>query len=638
MKHISTLLLILLPFISFSQTINITVDPTVAVKYISPWIYGRNNSISDDPSNPTSAAQWQLYNDAGLRMYRENGGNNATKYNWRKKLSSHPDWYNNVYSHDWDYSAASLLSHTINTQGLYAFQLLGKVASNKTHNFDDYHYTLANGYINMDKNWAGGGGPAPYGNGGNGNPALYLQDWPADSTTAILNHWFEHASLGFDANRLMYWNMDNEPEIWQSTHDDIASSAITAEMYMQKYFAVAKAARARVPNIKLIGPVSPNEWQWYTWNNNKITYNGHSYSWLEYFIKRISEEQLATGIRLLDVIDLHFYPGTASDPDQTLQLHKVFFDTLYNWPGANGVKVTGASGWTTSITKEYIFTRCNKWLNQYIGSNHNVSFSISEYGTIANSGSEDPNIIACWYASHLGTFANNGVELFTPWDWYKGQWEVMHLFSNKFGIFSNQAVSSNEDTLSAYSSLSLNGDSLIIAIVNRDRNNSRTADINILNFVPSQSSVNGYQLANLPGTETFVSKSTNALQTIPCTLSGNNLSLSVPKLSVTLIQIPTSQALTVPAVPVANLTVAGINNANTKTVHLFPNPSNGSLYIMPEKPGDYSITILDMLGKMMGKWNLNGNAQIDISNFVNGSYVLQMFQNDQFITRKIVKE
>jgi hypothetical protein len=159
MKHLFTFLFSFFFLISFAQTITVTVDPTQQVKYISPWIYGRNNNVSDNPSSPISAAQWQFYNDAGLRMYRENGGNNSTKYNWRKKLSSHPDWYNNVYDHDWDYSASSILSNTSNTQGLYAFQLLGMVASNKNHNFNDYAYNQANGYINNNDNWAGGGGP-----------------------------------------------------------------------------------------------------------------------------------------------------------------------------------------------------------------------------------------------------------------------------------------------------------------------------------------------------------------------------------------------------------------------------------------------------------------------------------------------
>src|SRR5664279_1055567 len=73
---------------AFAQDVSVTVNTAVNKKKVSPYIYGRNNTF-DKPA--------QFYKDAGLRFARMNGGNNATKYNWRKKISSHPDWYNNVY-------------------------------------------------------------------------------------------------------------------------------------------------------------------------------------------------------------------------------------------------------------------------------------------------------------------------------------------------------------------------------------------------------------------------------------------------------------------------------------------------------------------------------------------------------------
>jgi hypothetical protein len=76
-----------------AQDVTITVDASVNRKIVSPFIYGKNESF-DKPAN--------FYKDAGLRFARMNAGNNATKYNWRNKITSHPDWYNNVYSADWD--------------------------------------------------------------------------------------------------------------------------------------------------------------------------------------------------------------------------------------------------------------------------------------------------------------------------------------------------------------------------------------------------------------------------------------------------------------------------------------------------------------------------------------------------------
>jgi hypothetical protein len=79
-------------FLPCYSAVGIQVDATKGRIPISPDIYGRNNDFSDDPSSPTGANIIALYKAAGLRMSRDNGGNNSTKYNWRRKLSSHPDW------------------------------------------------------------------------------------------------------------------------------------------------------------------------------------------------------------------------------------------------------------------------------------------------------------------------------------------------------------------------------------------------------------------------------------------------------------------------------------------------------------------------------------------------------------------
>jgi len=622
-------------FVSFgwlNAQVSITVDASVGHNPISPLIYGRNNNLSDDPTNPTTDSLWNLYKAAGLKMFRENGGNNSTKYNWRLKLSSHPDWYNNVYAHDWDYSASSLLTNTSNTQGLYAFQLLGKAASNTQHNFNDYAYTQANGYINTDSNWAGGGGPKAYGgNGGVGNPNLYLENWPADSTSLILDHWFN--TLKYDQTRLQYWNMDNEPEIWSSTHDDVVTSPMPVDTFLQKYFTVAKAVRAKYPQIKLCGPVSPNEWQWYTWNNSKVTdpTDGLQYPWIQYFIKRVAAEEQASGVRLLDVLDFHFYPGTQNDPTTALQLHRVWFDSLFSFGNyANGVKVVGPYSWNSNVTSEYFFERCNTWLNQYMGANHGVKFSLSEYGSVANSG-QNPNVVACWYASHLGVFANKGIEFFTPWDWNIGQWEVLHLFSNYYGSYTASAVSSSDSLVSAYSSLTANGDTLVIAVVNRDQNNAHTVNVQLKNFNPSQSSVTGYSLSNLPSTETFVSGTKNALKTNTYSISNNQLSFSTSKLSVTLIQIPTNQSVSLPT--------SIVNTIPANTVQIFPNPAKSTVSIRLPDENNFTVVVQNVLGQVVQSKSCSGNfEELDLSGCSSGTYFIQVTQNGQTQVKKIIKE
>jgi hypothetical protein len=537
-KSILAFLLGILCQAGSSQNVQITVKVLSGRKAISPYIYGRNNSLSDNAGSPVPAATWQLYKDAGVNFFRENGGNNLSKYNWRLKLSSHPDWYNNVYASDWDYAAQSLQQNIPGSQGMWGFQLIGQAAGNTAHNFNDFAYNASQWWSGVEQNLAGGGVPNTAGGSQaltNGDTSLYLEHWTSDSTTAILNHWFGAGGLGLDPNGIRYWNMDNEVEIWSSTHDDVMPTQLSAEAFMQRYFAVAKKARALYPNIRLTGPVSPNEWQWYNWNNSLVTgADGKQYPWLEFFIRRLAEEEQSTGIRLLDVIDLHFYPSSSSAAN-VVQYHRVFFDSTYLFPEANGVKVVNG-GWDNSIQIEDIFGRCQNWLNQYMGPGNGVTFAISETATQLQN---DPNSLAVWYGSTMGEFMNHGVEFFSPWNWDYGMWEALHLYSRYNKNISVQAISSDESNVSAYASANNTNDSVTVALVNRSLSQPSTVTLNFPDFQLAGQAVSTLTLAGLPvGRETFVSHTNNAL--VPSTLnpqSDNTLQVTLAPLSITSVLI-----------------------------------------------------------------------------------------------------
>lgn len=511
-----------------AQTIRVSVDAAADRKPVSPYLYGKNDWVGS-PGSPLDAAGWQRFRDAGVRMLRMLGGNNGTKYNWQKKLTSHPDWYNNVYANDWDYAQAQLQQHLPGVQAMWCFQLIGRVADNANHNFDDWGYNQSQWWSGVHQNLAGGGVVNPNGGGKalvEGNSALYLTDTSADVSTAILDHWMRSSGLGLDRRQFRYWSMDNEPEIWEGTHDDVMPTQLSAEAFMQRYFEYAKAARARFPEIKLGGPVPANEWQWYNWPGG-ITADGRNYAWLEYFIKRIGEEQARSGVRLLDVLDLHYYPG-GTDPADVVQLHRTFFDRTYANPDANGVAAVHG-GWDPSIRKEYIFGRCQDWLDQYLGAGHGVTLGLTETGLPVT----DAPLASIWYASMLGEFMRHGVEVFTPWSWQPGMWEVLHLFSRYNGATAVRAESDDEQTVSAYATVDDDTGRLTVVLVNRDLNASRTAAVTLGNASLPNGTYPAWQLANLPASETFVSHTTNALVAGTVNVTANGFSLTVPPLSIT---------------------------------------------------------------------------------------------------------
>ncbi len=583
------LLLALCAFSVFlnAQNIQITVDATANKKPVSPYLYGRNNSLSSNllTNDPNTTISWQFLKDAGVTIFRDNGGNNSTKYNWRRKLSSHPDWYNNVYANDWDIAASRLQQNMPTAQGIWAFQLIGKAAKTNASNFKDWDYNRSQWWEGVNQNLAGDGQPNTSGGSKalkEGNFALYLEDWPADSTTGILDYWFKQSGLNIDSTKVRYWNMDNEPEIWSGTHDDIMPTQTPAEDFMQRYFAVAKKARTKFPKIKLMGPVPANEWQWYNYNNDAVTDAGVKYPWLEFFIKRVAEEQQRTGIRLLDLIDIHYYPGTTKT-EEIVQYHRTFFDKTYVHPEANGVKRVNG-GWDASQNKEYIFARCQEWLIKYMGNNHGVTLAMTETGI---NSSISPSVASVWYASTMGEFIRNGVEIFTPWSWQKGMWETLHLFSRYNNSTLTEAISSDETTVSAYSTINKSSDSLTIMLVNRAVSGTKTISLNLKNFTPNNPNISTLTLSDLPNTETFVSHTQNALKKSTVVATGNTLNLSLPPMSITAVLI-NGKAGTTPTNDIET----------TQNWRIYPNPATDKLTIeMDKSEGNIQFFLIDLLGK-----------------------------------------
>jgi hypothetical protein len=617
------LYLLLLASLTAAAQVTIKIDPTAEQKTVSPYLYGRNNSLSTDPGKVLTI-NWTMLKDAGVTMFRENGGNNSTKYNWRKKLSSHPDWYNNVYANDWDVAAKSLKNNMPSAQGMWGFQLIGKAAMTNKANFDDWAYNKSQWWEGVNQNLAGGGIFKTTGSKATveGNPNLYLENWTADSTVGIIDHWFGANGIGLDKSKVQYWNMDNEAEIWSGTHDDIMPVQLPAEDFMQKYFAVAKKARTAYPNIKLVGPVTANEWQWYRWGAANITADGRAYPWLEYFIKCIGEEQKTSNIKLLDVLDIHYYPSS-KNVSEVVQYHRVFFDKNYVYPEANGVKTING-GYDNSQTKEYIFSRCNDWLNQYLGPNHGVRLGLTESGIQLT----DPNAVAVWYASTLGEFMKNEVEIFTPWDWKTGMWETLHLFSRYNKTTSIKGLSSEEEFVSAYPTINTTKDSMTVVLVNRSTTSTKNITLNFDNFVVATNSAKYLIIKNLPATETFVSHTQNAITTTNLTVLNNLISVSLPPLSVSSVQL-TGKVGTYTAI------VTGIEpTPECLSVTVYPNPNQRQNFF--EINIDGVVQVFDIQGKEMNVLQQGKSIQIDTLN--SGVYLVKITdKKGKIIIKKLIK-
>ncbi len=588
----------------------VKIDASADKKLVSPYIYGKNGCVTDNKYagtlTPAEQKDVNLAKEAGQRFARLNDGNNASKYNWKLGLSSHPDWYNNVYSHDWTATVMRLRDHLPDMQAMFAFQLSGYVAKTDDYNFNDYEYNKSQWWTGVNQNLAGGGTPKSTGTKAavEGDYRLYLQEWPADSTVALLDYW--QNDKGFDMDKLQYWSMDNEPEIWNGTHDDLPLK-FTADEFIEKYIEVAKKAKALNPDIKLCGPVAANEWQWFKFGNESLKIDGRYYCWLEYFIKRIADEQKASGVRLLDVFDLHWYPTDKSFEAQ-MELHRVFFDAKYPYTSANGLNTING-GWDVSFN-EKIFARVNSWLDEHFGEGHGITLALTETAFP----SDDPTTVALIYANFLGTFMENGVEIFSPWTWKTGMWETLHLFS-RYSKEYNVKTNSSTQTIGAFTTVNKSADSMTVIFVNRSETDAVDVEIEVDNFSVGDGVYKKYELSELPASETFVSHEKNALKVGYANVSGNKTTLTLPAKSITAL--------------VMSNEATGVRDdmQDASLFEFYPNPTSGSLYLSNYDGAISSIQICNAVGQCvytLSNCEEMSDLRIDLSACLSGVYYAKL--------------
>lgn len=78
--------------------------------------------------------------------------------------------------------------------------------------------------------------------------------------------------------------------------------------------------------------------------------------------------------------------------------------------------------------------------------------------------------------------------------------------------------------------------------------------------------------------------------------------------------------------------------SNESSILIYPNPSNNFIDIETTL-ADYALSVFDIMGKLIFTENVSQNkTRIDISNFSNGIYFLQLASGDKIISKKFIKE
>jgi hypothetical protein len=266
--------------------VTFTIDTSQANRPISPLVYGLNS-----PSAATLAAT-----RAGLVRL---GGNRWTAYNWETNASNAGSDYcfeNDNFLSSSTTPGAAVLPAVVQAKAagaaaIVTIPIVDYVAGDEqavcniqnTPNYLALHFK----HNLPSKGSAFSVTPNP-------NDGSVYQD-------EFVN-WLKQSAPG--ANVLI--QLDNEPDLWSSTHAEVHPAPVTYDEIVLRDALYAAAVKKAWPGVKVLGPVNYGYEGFVDLQNpNDGASDGN---FLDYYLTKIAADSASTGQRLIDDLDVHWYP------------------------------------------------------------------------------------------------------------------------------------------------------------------------------------------------------------------------------------------------------------------------------------------------------------------------------------------
>jgi len=306
-----------------SASVHVTVDVLANRHAISPYVYGVNF-----PSNTAYVT------DSGATFVRW-GGNASTRYNWLNfDTNAAADWYfqnRPMGNGALDTDSLQFVSNIAGAGAapIMTIGMLPWVA--KDGNATSYSFSVAtygkqcqtNPYLADDGDGiafvSGCPGAVPSSptyltntNFGTAHVRLADTTGSGPAGTVYRDAWVK-ALAPLYGSQPHFYDMDNEMDIWGSTHRDVHPNPTTYDELRDVYITEARAIRNWDSNAVRFGPVSCC-W-WFYWNSaagggDKTAHA--SIDFLPWWFNEVAFEDKRDAVRSLDVFDFHAYPGDSA--------------------------------------------------------------------------------------------------------------------------------------------------------------------------------------------------------------------------------------------------------------------------------------------------------------------------------------
>ncbi len=533
----------------------LSVDLSATGRPISPDIYGINYA------DEALAAAINL-------PVRRWGGNATTRYNWQNDTSNRAkDWYfenipeeNTTPEQLPDGSAADRFveqDRRTGTKTLLTMPLIGWVAKSRERacGFSVAQY----GAQAETDPWQ-----PDCGNGLTSNGDPLTGNDPADTSIVIdpgfVTDWMDHLTERFGAaaeGGVAYYNLDNEPMLWHVTHRDVRPEPVGYDELRDRTYAYAAAIKAADPTAQTLGPAL---WGWTAYFYSALDSTAGGKWWnqapdraahgdlplVAWYLQQMQAYEQQHGVRILDYLDLHYYPqttGVALAPvgnEETrarrLRSTRSLWDPTYQ-----------DESWIDEPVR--LIPRMREWVDTYYPG---TKLAIGEY----HWGALDHLNGALAQADVLGIFGREGLDMALLWaplsvdDPFAFAFRLYRNYDgagSTFGDLSIPASSSDQEKLAIYAARRTSDQAVTVMVINKS-NDALTSVLTLAGFADlATAQIFQYSVADL-----------QAIQTLsPLTIANPTLQTTFPAQSITLLVLGAKANVQQPtATPVLRPTTA----------------------------------------------------------------------------------
>jgi hypothetical protein len=553
----------------------LSVDTGSKTHAISPDIYGVN-AYDLDTTSATNAnipvARW--------------GGDNTSRYNYQLKTSSAAsDFYFENTTGATGIWPTGQFDDLVSTAATYKIKVvgtanvLGWVAKDGSScSFPKATYPSQFAFDPT----SGSCGDGEYSNQapitGNDPTAASVAITSSTWDSAWVNHVTSTAGNAASNKGVSIWDLDNEPEYWDSVHRDVHPLPSSYDEVTVNGIAAASTIKTADPTAQVSGPVVSNWWDYFYsrkdielgWTKGAPCYQpwgdpvdrtAHSgIPFIEYYLQQFKAAGATAGKRLLDYVDLHAYfagtynkasvglttAGDTAEQQVRMNSTRVFWDPTYTDPNYTQPNYTTDANYTSScnvpLQAPQLIPMMKTWVaNDYPG----TKLAIDEY----NFGGMESINGAVTEADILGIFGREGLDLGALWPTtnYSQQGPGIMAFAiyrnydgsnSNFGDTALASTSADQGKLSVYGAVRTSDNAVTVVVINKTYGDL-TSTVSLPSLSTSTTSAQAYLYSNAQVQTGKIAAQPNVTVNPPAGAGApSTITMKFPAQSITLLVIP----------------------------------------------------------------------------------------------------